>query len=108
VGNELEAITREAAELSAWMARPNVPLRMGVAVAVVALVSVVLVAAKNLYGRLGPQTWSDGVQGLEALINDVVFVGVAVYFLVGIEVRQKRKLRCTSCDPWRTSSTCTS
>ena len=29
-----------------------------------------------------PHDWADWVQSLEAQVNDVVFVGVAVYFLI--------------------------
>jgi hypothetical protein len=39
----------------------------------------------------GPQGWSDFLQGLEALVNDLIFAGVAVYFLLGLETRRKRK-----------------
>ncbi len=91
VGTELEGVTREAAEVSAWMARPHVPLRIAVGIGIATLGSGVIVAASTLSGQLGPKTWSDWVQGLEALINNIVFVGVAAYFLLGLEGRQKRK-----------------
>jgi hypothetical protein len=91
VAAELEGVTREAAEVSVWMARPNVPLRIAVGAGIVALGSVVFVATATLYRQLGPQTWSEWVQGLEALINDIVFVGIAAYFLLGLEVMLKRR-----------------
>jgi hypothetical protein len=34
--------------------------------------------------------FSDTAQGVEAAINDLVFVAIAIYFLVGIEARLKR------------------
>src|SRR5262249_31437153 len=73
-----------------WVARPMVPLRVFVAVAIAGLVSVVVVAVFALRDELAPQTFADSVQSLEAVVNDVVFVSVAVYFLLGIEVRRKR------------------
>jgi hypothetical protein len=91
VASELEAVTREAAEVSVWMARPHLAIRFAVGTGILVLVVAVLVAATTLVRQLGPQTWSDWVQGLEALVNDVVFVGIAAYFLLGVEVRQKRK-----------------
>src|SRR5205814_2349993 len=36
-------------------------------------------------------SWSDLVQGLEALVNDFIFVGIAVFFLLSLEPRRKRR-----------------
>jgi len=90
LARELTQVTREARALSAWLAAPNKPLRIGVTLAIVGLLAVVLVAAATLRGEIGPHSWADWVQSLEALVNDAVFVGVAVYFLLGLEVRRKR------------------
>ena len=91
LARELTQVTREAHALSAWLATPNKPLRTGVALAICALLAVVLAAAATLRGASGPLSWADWVQSLEAMINDLVFVGVAVYFLLGLETRAKRK-----------------
>jgi hypothetical protein len=91
LGAEVEAVTRESAELAAWMARPHVLLRVVASAGIGVLVGAVLVVAATVFRQLGPQTWSDWVQGLDALVNNVVFVGVAAYFLIGVEVRRKRK-----------------
>ncbi|MEO6603371.1 MAG: hypothetical protein ABIQ16_26035 [Polyangiaceae bacterium] len=90
VAAELTQVTREAQALSAWLAAPNRPLRTAVSLAIAVLLLVVLAAAATLRGETGPHNWADWVQSLEALINDVVFVGVAVYFLLGLEMRRKR------------------
>lgn len=90
VASELEQVTREASVLSAYLQKPHVPLRVASGTSVIALASVVVLAAVKLQGELAPHVWSDWVQGLEALVNDVVFVGVAAYFLLGLEVRRKR------------------
>jgi len=90
LARELTAVTREARALSAWLAAPNKPLRLGVSVAIFALFAVVLAAAATLRGETGPHNWADWVQSLEAMVNDAVFVGVAVYFLLGLEIRRKR------------------
>ena len=87
---ELTQVTREARALSLWLAKPNRPLRAAVGVAICGLFAVVLLAAATLRGETGPHNWADWVQSLEALINDAVFVGVAVYFLLGLETRRKR------------------
>jgi len=90
LAGELTAVTREARALSAWLAAPNKPLRLGVGLAIVALFVVLLTAAATLRGASGPHDWADWLQSLEAMVNDAVFVGVAVYFLLGLETRRKR------------------
>jgi hypothetical protein len=90
LAQELTQVTREARALSAWLAAPNKPLRACVSLAILALLAVVLVAAATLRDQTGPRDWSDWVQSLEAIVNDAVFVGVAVYFLLGLESRRKR------------------
>jgi hypothetical protein len=90
LAEELTQVTREARALSAWLAAPNKPLRIGVTLAILALFAVVVMAATTLRGGTGPHDWADWVQGLEAVVNDAVFVGVAVYFLLGLESRRKR------------------
>jgi hypothetical protein len=90
LARELTQVTREARALSVWLAAPNKALRIGVSVAILALFAIVLLAAATLRGETGPHNWADWVQSLEALVNDAVFVGVAVYFLLGLEARRKR------------------
>ena len=90
LAQELTQVTREARALSAWLSAPNKPLRIGVSLAISALLAVVLTGAVTLRGETGPHDWADWVQSLEAMVNDVVFVGVAVYFLLGLETRRKR------------------
>ncbi|HET7545290.1 MAG TPA: hypothetical protein VFK05_35735 [Polyangiaceae bacterium] len=87
---ELTQVTREARALSLWLAAPNKALRIGVSVAILGLLAIVLAAATTLRGQNGPHDWADWVQSLEALVNDGVFVGIAIYFLLGLEVRRKR------------------
>jgi hypothetical protein len=91
VASEVEGVTREAAALSAWLARPNVGLRAAVGSGIVLLVAVVIAAAVQVRADVGPRSWADWVQAVESLINDAVFVGIAIYFLLGIETRRKRK-----------------
>ena len=90
IAAELSQVTLEARALSAWLAAPNLPLRAAVAVAIALLFGVVWAAATTLRSEIGPHNWADWVQSLEALVNDAVFVGVAIYFLLGLETRRKR------------------
>jgi hypothetical protein len=90
VAAELEAVAREASTVSEWLARPNYALRTAVGAAIVVMVAVLLIVALQTPIGAGPHGWPDLVQGVEALVNDLVFLGLAIYFLVGFEVRRKR------------------
>lgn len=91
VAAELYDVTREAESLSVWLARPNYRLRALVGVAIAALIGVVVAAVFQIEGGVGVKSFGELVQVLEALVNDVVFAGIAVYFLLGIELRLKRR-----------------
>jgi hypothetical protein len=90
VAAELESVAREAAALSAWMARPHWPVRIAVFSAIALLLGGVVAAVTQIQVPPGTSGISDLLQGLEALVNDIAFVGIAIYFLLGLEVRRKR------------------
>ena len=90
VAAELLAIAREAAALTEWLARPNYWLRAAVSLAVLVLLGALVGGVTAIpYGEAFSNL-SDLLQGLEAAVNDVVFVGIAVYFLFTWERRRKR------------------
>ena len=90
VAAELEAVAREAVALSAWMARPDYRLRVGIGLGIAVLA--LALGAALLQIRWGGEAggWFELAQGLEALVNDVTFVGLAIYFMLGFELRRKR------------------
>lgn len=90
VAAELSQVAREAQALSTWLAAPNTRLRAAVAVGLAGLLAIVVAGAATLRGATGPHSWADWVQSLEALVNDLVFIGIAAYFLLGLETRRKR------------------
>jgi hypothetical protein len=91
VAAELEGVTRETAELSRWLSTPDKPLRIAVGAVIAVLVAVLVALVMQIPFSGTGNDWSNTFQGLEALINDVIFAGAAVYFLLGLEVRRKRK-----------------
>ncbi len=91
VAAELTQVTREATALSEWLARPNKKLRALVGVAIAVLACVLVMALLGARGGFGADTFGDQVQSLEAFVNDIVFAGIAIYFLVGLEARDKRR-----------------
>ncbi len=90
VAGDLHDVAREAADVATWLARPIWPLRALLAAAVLLLLSVVLMAVGEvrLEGEL--RTLNELVPFLESLVNDVVFLGIGIYFVMNIEVRIKR------------------
>jgi len=91
LSRELVLISQEASACVAYVRRPNWGLRIAVGVVIAAIVAVIGLAAMSmrLPGRV--DRLSELVQMLESAINDVVFLGVAIFFLITIEGRLKRR-----------------
>jgi hypothetical protein len=93
VARDLGALGRECAEEARSLGTPNWPLRAVAAV----LILIMLMAAGTAIWRLWPagaaaRSVAEFVQGIEAAINDAVFLGVAVWFLASVEGRIKRRI----------------
>jgi hypothetical protein len=91
VVRELEAIARRTSETVAWINHPLVWLRVLIGLLVLLLVVALGASITSLQVRVGPPTLPELAQGIEAGINDVVYAAVAVFFLVTIETRVKRR-----------------
>ena len=70
----------------------------GVLVILIAAVSTVLLSIRPLTVA---SSVSDFFQGLDAAINDVVFLGLGVFFLVTLESRLKRRVALRGLDELR-------
>jgi len=91
VAGEILTVSEEAAALAAWLAKPHLPLRalagVGIASILLIIVSVALhVKVQMTFGSIG-----EFLQGLDAAINEVVFIGVATFFFLTLETRLKRR-----------------
>jgi hypothetical protein len=91
VCRELDAIAERAAETSAWIGRPILPLRIAVGLLVALILAGLGVTLAALRAPLEPLTLGQLVQTIEAGVNDLVFVAVAVFFLLTLETRLKRR-----------------
>jgi len=91
LSRELVLISEEASACVAYLRRPHWGLRIAVGVVIAAMVTVIIMAGMSMLlpGRV--DRLSELVQMLEAAINDVVFLGVAMFFLLTIEGRLKRR-----------------
>jgi hypothetical protein len=91
VSDELVALARATSECVSYLRRPNWPLRLIAGATIVGLVALLGALALTVRLPTGVDRLSDAVQMIEAAVNDVIFVGIAVYFLVTIEGRLKRR-----------------
>jgi hypothetical protein len=91
VAAEVLKVSQEASQTARWLARPIWGLRLGVGIIILVLVGVVAGALFSLRSGQVFQTLAELFQGLEAVINDLVFLGIAIFFLVTWEQRIKRK-----------------
>src|SRR5258708_7239906 len=82
VAGELISLSEEAFECVAYLRRPNWPIRVAVGVVIAAMAGVVGIGAWSIRvpGRVA--SLSELAQMLDASINDIVFLGVAIFFLV--------------------------
>jgi hypothetical protein len=87
---QLLGVAREATVCTDYLRRPNLPLRIGAGIAILGLFALLGMVVLTLEAP-AHMTLSDVVQSIEAGVNDVVFVGVAVFFLLTIENRVKRQ-----------------
>ena len=91
VSEELLAVARNASLTVAYIRRPNWPARVAAAVAIVGMLGVLGILAITVRGPTGVTGLAEVIQTIEAAINDIVFFGIAIYFLLTIETRLKRR-----------------
>lgn len=90
VAAEVSEVARSADQVSYWLSRPIVWVRVVVSLAVALLAALVVLALRAVNIDLRGVGFSETAQGVEAAINDLIFVGVAIYFLLSVEMRIKR------------------
>lgn len=88
---ELQGLAEHAAARSEKMARPHWPIRAGALAASALMIAIAVGAALSLHLSAKIEGFPALVQTLESSVNDVVFLGIAVYFLLTIERRMKRR-----------------
>lgn len=91
VAAQLVASAEAALTRAPALRQPHVALRAGVVALAVLLVAGVVSVITTLPVSTRIATITDLVQTLESGVNDVVFVGIAIWFLGGLEGRLKRR-----------------
>lgn len=91
VSGELLALADESTACVAYLQRPDWPLRIGVGVTIAVLLSLLVAAMMRVRLPAGVDGFADVIQVIESGINDLVFLGIAGFFLLSIEGRIKRR-----------------
>jgi hypothetical protein len=90
VAGELLAVSEQAAGLSDWLDKPHWPLRVLAGLGSAAILVIVASVVMHVNVQLTFGSIADFLQGMDAAINEVVFIGVAVFFFLTLETRLKR------------------
>ena len=97
VGGELLAIGEATREDVAFLRRPHWPLRLAAVALVFILVAVLVTTVTTVIGlgdRAGAGSFgnmAEAVQAVESLVQEAVFIGIAVWFFLSLESRLKRR-----------------
>ncbi len=84
-------ISRKSKKNAEWIAKPNLAIRISSYAAILIAVVGIVYTISFVDFSIHDNTLVNIMTLLEALINDVVLLGAAIFFLVTIELRVKRK-----------------
>jgi hypothetical protein len=91
VAAELVEVAAQTEATIARLRRPNWALRGAIVAALVLLFAIAVVIPVSIGVRSDVPGISDLLQGIEAAINNVIFLVIGVFFLATLEIRPKRK-----------------
>jgi hypothetical protein len=84
-------IARKSKEKAEWIAKPNLAIRLSSFAAILIAVMGIVYTISFVDFSIQDNTLVNIMTLLDALINDVVLLGAAIFFLITIESRVKRK-----------------
>lgn len=90
VAEELHVVARDAADVAHWLSRPIRSLRILVVACVLLLIAGLAITIGEIRLDVQLSNLKELVPFLESLVNDIVFIGVGIFFLVTVEGRIKR------------------
>ena len=91
VAGELLARAEESEVRLQRLRQPHWPVRLGVGIAIIVLAAIAVAAALTVRMAPGISGVGELLQALESGINDALFIGLAIFFLVTLEGRFKRR-----------------
>src|SRR5436190_24240206 len=75
IAAEILTVSESAAGPSAWLARPHLPLRTLAGLGIVAIFAIIIGVAMPVKVQMTFSSIGEFLQGLDAAINEVVFIG---------------------------------
>lgn len=91
VARELLELSRESVTRLQQLQKPNWPIRAGVIAMSLILFAAVIGLATSIHPTGSGLHLVDVLQGVESAVNDIVFLGIGIFFLVTLERRFKRR-----------------
>jgi hypothetical protein len=91
VAGELHQVSLQVVARTDSISKPHLPLRAGSILIVIGLLGALAAVLFKLRLAPGEWTWITLIQAIESAINDIVFLGVALFFLITLEARIKRR-----------------
>lgn len=91
VSLHLLEIARNAEHLTRWLGRPLWTFRLAGAVIIAILIAAIGAQFWLLDWRDPQVSWSEFFQGMDAVTNELIFAGAAIFFLATMERRYKRR-----------------
>jgi hypothetical protein len=91
VAAEILTVSESAAGLAAWLAKPHLPLRTLAGVGIVSILLIIASVATHVKVQMSVGSIGEFLQGLDAAINEVVFIGITAFFFLTLETRLKRR-----------------
>ncbi|HEV2695656.1 MAG TPA: hypothetical protein VG347_22380 [Verrucomicrobiae bacterium] len=91
VAGEILTVSQQSAGLSTWLSRPHLPLRALAGVGIITIFIIIVSVASHIKVQMSVGNIGEFLQGLDAAINEVVFIGIAAFFFITLETRMKRQ-----------------
>lgn len=91
LAGELVTLSGETVRLIEYLRRPHWPIRLCVSALIVVMVVVLVATVASLHLGAGIEGLAELVQAADAAISLMVFLGAAIFFLVTLETRLKRR-----------------
>ncbi len=90
---ELYTVAQESKTHCEWLKKPQIMLRIGVGIIISILVLILLLGINSLvdFSAIHEIEFADFFQVLDAGINTIILIGIALLFLITFEIRKKRE-----------------
>jgi hypothetical protein len=91
LASHLEEVARVTAERMTWVGRPHLLLRLAVGSLIVLTLVLLVALLANAPWTLATDDIGELLQTVEAALNEIILIGAALFFLITVEGRIKRR-----------------